>query len=64
MDIGSYAYKQMSHHPSLFDSHFADAKLEERTTLLGSDRQRLMDISTYNLSCIQRNNQKLYSSNW
>ncbi len=28
MDIGSSAYKQMSHHPSLFDSEFANAKSE------------------------------------
>ncbi len=46
MDIGSSAYKQMSRHPSLFDSDFASAKSEERPTLLGSDRQRLMDIGS------------------
>ncbi len=26
MDIGSSAYKHMSHHPSLFDSDFASVK--------------------------------------
>ncbi len=45
MDIGSSAYKQMSRHPSLFDSDFADAKSEERSTLKGSDRQRLIIVS-------------------
>ncbi len=42
MDIASSAYKQMSHHPSLFDSDFAFAKSKERPTLKGLDRQRLI----------------------